>query len=141
VAKGARLLAGGTSVGRFYAAVVLDGVVPGNWAVEEEIFGPVACVVRFETDDEAVALASKSEFGLAARVISGSVERAHVVGAHLFVGHLHINDQTSVASPFAPFGGRGRSGNGSRISAPAIWEEFTQWVWISAKAEAAAYPF
>jgi benzaldehyde dehydrogenase (NAD) len=59
----------------------------------------------------------------------------------LNVGQLHINDQTVNGGPFAPFGGRGRSGNGSRISGPAIWEEFTQWVWTSEKPQATPYPF
>ena len=63
------------------------------------------------------------------------------MGMRLKVGHLHINDQTVMASPNAPFGGRGKSGNGSRISGPAIWEEFTQWVWITSRADAVMYPF
>jgi benzaldehyde dehydrogenase (NAD) len=71
----------------------------------------------------------------------GPVGRARKVGDQLMVGHLHINDQTVNAGPFAPFGGRGKSGNGSRISGPAIWEEFTQWIWISEKDQATPYPF
>ena len=141
VSKGAKLLAGGTHDGRYYAATVLSGVRPGMRAFDEEIFGPVACVVSFRTDDEAVELANMSEYGLAAGVISESVERAQNVGDRLCVGQLHINDQTVNGGPFAPFGGRGRSGNGSRISGPAIWEEFTQWVWVSVKSKATAYPF
>jgi benzaldehyde dehydrogenase (NAD) len=141
VAKGARLLAGGTHVGRFYTATVLAGVAPGMRAFEEEIFGPVACVVTFESDDEAVKLANMSDYGLAAGVISASTGRAQAVGDRLMVGQLHINDQTVNGGPYAPFGGRGRSGNGSRISGPAIWEEFTQWVWVSVKSAATPYPF
>lgn len=141
VAKGAKLLAGGTYVGRFYAATVLSGVAPGMRAFDEEIFGPVACIVSFKTDDEAVELANMSDYGLAAGVISGSMGRAQAVGDRLIVGQLHLNDQTVNGGPYAPFGGRGRSGNGSRISGPAIWEEFTQWVWVSAKSAATPYPF
>lgn len=141
VAEGAKLLAGGTHDGRFYAATVLMGVKPGMRAFEEEIFGPVACLATFKTDDEAVALANTSDYGLAAGVISASVGRAQVLGDRLMVGHLHINDQTVNGGPFAPFGGRGRSGNGSRISGPALWEEFTQWVWVSVKDQATPYPF
>lgn len=141
VAKGARLLAGGSHDGRYYQATVLADVKPGMLAFEEEIFGPVACIVSFETDDDAVALANLSEYGLAAGVISGSIARARAVGEQLNVGQLHINDQTVNGGPFAPFGGRGRSGNGSRVSGPAIWEEFTQWVWTSEKPRATPYPF
>jgi benzaldehyde dehydrogenase (NAD) len=141
VAKGAKLLAGGTPNGRMYPATVLSGVKPGMRAFEEEIFGPVAVVVAYESDDHAVALANMSEFGLAAGIIAKDTGRARRIGARLKVGHLHINDQTVMASPNAPFGGRGKSGNGSRISGPAIWEEFTQWVWITSRAEAVMYPF
>jgi benzaldehyde dehydrogenase (NAD) len=141
VAKGARLLAGGTPQGRMFPATVLAGVTPGMRAFEEEIFGPVAVVVSYDNDDHAVELANLSEFGLAAGIIARDTGRARRLGARLRVGHLHINDQTVMASPNAPFGGRGKSGNGSRISGPAIWEEFTQWVWITSRAEAVMYPF
>ena len=141
VGKGARVLAGGTHNGRFVAATVLDGVRPGMRAFDEEIFGPVACVTRFTTDDEAVELANTSDYGLAAGVISASVGRARALGEQLQVGHLHINDQTVNGGPFAPFGGRGKSGNGSRVSGPALWEEFTQWMWVTSKDQATPYPF
>jgi benzaldehyde dehydrogenase (NAD) len=141
VARGARLLAGGTHEGRYYAATVLADVKPGMLAFEEEIFGPVAVIASFRDDDEAVRLANLSDYGLAAGVISGSLARAQAVGDRLRVGQLHINDQTVNGGPFAPFGGRGRSGNGSRVSGPAIWEEFTQWVWVSVKPQATPYPF
>jgi len=141
VAKGAQLLAGGTPTGRMFPATVLAGVRPGMRAFEEEIFGPVAVVVAYDSDDHAVELANMSEFGLAAGIVGRDLGRARAIGNRLRVGHLHINDQTVMASPFAPFGGRGRSGNGSRISGPAIWEEFTQWVWVTTRPDAVVYPF
>jgi benzaldehyde dehydrogenase (NAD) len=141
VAKGATLLAGGTPDGRMFPATVLSGVKPGMRAFDEEIFGPVAVVVAYDSDDHAVELANMTEFGLAAGIIGRDTERAMRTGMRLKVGHLHINDQTVMASPHAPFGGRGRSGNGSRISGPAIWEEFTQWVWITSRPDAVMYPF
>ena len=141
VAKGAKLLAGGTPNGRMFPATVLSGVKPGMRAFEEEIFGPVAVVVAYDSDDHAVELANMSEFGLAAGIIAKDTGRARRLGMRLKVGHLHINDQTVMASPNAPFGGRGKSGNGSRISGPAIWEEFTQWVWITSRPDAVMYPF
>jgi benzaldehyde dehydrogenase (NAD) len=141
VAKGARLLAGGTHDGRFYAATVLAGVQPGMVAFEEEIFGPVACIVSFKTDEEAIELANSSEYGLAAGVISANLGRAMAVGDQLNVGQLHINDQTVNGGPYAPFGGRGKSGNGTRVGGPADIEEFTQWQWVSVKDNATPYPF
>lgn len=141
VAKGARLLAGGSAKGNMFPATVLADVTPGMRAFEEEIFGPVAVVVGYEGDDDAVRLANLSDFGLAAGIIGKDLGRARALGNRLRVGHLHINDQTVTASPHAPFGGRGRSGNGTRISGPAIWEEFTQWVWVTTLPEARTYPF
>jgi benzaldehyde dehydrogenase (NAD) len=110
-------------------------------AFEEEIFGPVACIVPFASDAEAVELANISAYGLAAGVLSKSPSRALALGEQLNVGQLHINDQTVNGGPFAPFGGRGKSGNGSRIGGPADIEEFTQWQWISVKEAATPYPF
>ncbi len=141
VAKGAKLLAGGKAEGRYYQPTVLSGVRPGMLAFEEEIFGPVACIVSFKTDAEAVELANMSEYGLAAGVISANFGRAMALGEQLNVGQLHINDQTVNGGPFAPFGGRGKSGNGTRIGGPADIEEFTQWQWISTKEQATPYPF
>ena len=124
-----------------YPATVLAGVTPGMRAFDEEIFGPVAVVVAYEDEDALVEMVNSTGFGLAAGIIAKDTGGARRLGDRLKVGHLHINDQTVTASPFAPFGGRGRSGNGTRISGPAIWEEFTQWVWITTLAEPRVYPF
>jgi benzaldehyde dehydrogenase (NAD) len=141
IAAGAQLKAGGTFEGLFYKPTVLDAVRPGMRVFDEEIFGPVASVTTFATDDEAVELANSSEYGLSAGVLSGSVTRALALGNRLKTGLLHINDQTVADEPHVPFGGRGASGNGTRIGGPANWEEFTQWQWLTIKDKATAYPF
>lgn len=141
VDKGATLRVGGKANGTLFPATVLTGVKPGMRAFEEEIFGPVAVVVEYNDIDHAVELASKTEFGLVGAVIGADEAAARAAGMRLKVGHLHINDQTVVASPHAPFGGRGKSGNGTRVCGPALWEEFSQWVWITSKPEATSYPF
>ena len=140
VAAGAKLAAGGTFEGLFYKPTVLTGVWPGMPIFDSETFGPVAAITTFETEDEAVKLAHMGEAGLVGAVI-GSYGRAMTLGERLNVGHLHINDQTVLAEPGAPFGGRRASGNGSRISGPANWDEFTTWKWMTAKAQATPYPF
>ena len=141
VAAGARVMAGGTAQGLCLAPTVLDGVVPGMAAFEEEIFGPVAVLVPFDTDDEAVALANDTEYGLSAAVISHDGGRAMAIGERLRAGLLHINDQTVNDEVVNPFGGVGASGNGSAIGGPANWEEFTHWQWVTVKGAAPAYPF
>jgi len=110
-------------------------------AFKEEIFGPVAVVTPFATDDEAVKLANDTEYGLSAGVISRSVGRAMAVGERLHVGLLHINDQTVADEVLNPFGGRGKSGNGTSIGGPANWDEFSQWQWVTIQDTAPAYPF
>jgi len=141
VAAGATLAAGGTFDGPFYRPTVLTGVKPGMRAFEEEVFGPVVSIASFSTEDEAVALANRSEYGLSAGVFSADVGRAIAVGNRLNIGLLHINDQTVADEPHVPFGGVGASGNGTRIGGPANWEEFTQWQWITIKDKPNPYPF
>ena len=141
VAAGATLLAGGTFEGNFYRPTVLTDVAPGMRVFEEEIFGPVASITIFDTDEEAIALASKTEGCLALGVISPSVSRALHIVNRVPAGHAHINDQTVLAEVHAPFGGSGSSGNGGRHGGPADWDEFTQWQWLTIKSEAPRYPF
>jgi benzaldehyde dehydrogenase (NAD) len=141
VKAGATLAAGGTFEGTFYKPTVLTGVKPGMRAFEEEIFGPVAAITPFKTDDEAIALANNTEYGLSAGVFSANVGRALAVGNKLSTGLLHINDQTVADEPHIPFGGTGASGNGTRIGGPANWEEFTHWQWLTIKERPNPYPF
>lgn len=141
VKAGAKLAAGGTFDGPYYKPTVLTGVKPGMRAFEEEVFGPVAAIASFKTDDEAVALATANEYGLSAGVFSASVGRALAVGNRLNTGLLHINDQTVADEPHIPFGGNGASGNGTRIGGPASFEEFTQWQWVTIKDKPNPYPF
>ena len=76
IAHGARLVAGGTRQGLFFAPTVLSGVAPGMVAFDEEIFGPVAPVTTFRDDAEAVTLANHTEYGLAASILSANLTRA-----------------------------------------------------------------
>jgi benzaldehyde dehydrogenase (NAD) len=140
VAAGARLEAGGTYSGLFYRPTVLSGVRPGMRAFDEEIFGPVAVVVSVDSEEEAIALANQSEYGLSAGVIAGDFSRALALGLQLRTGLLHINDQTVKDDVINPFGGRGASGNGTSMGGPADWEQYTQWQWVTLKGSATGYP-
>jgi benzaldehyde dehydrogenase (NAD) len=141
VAAGATLRAGGTSEGPFYRPTVLSGVRPGMRSFDEEIFGPVASITTFSSDDEAITLANRSEYGLSAAVISASSGRALFIGSQIHAGLLHINDQTVADEPFIPFGGVGASGNGDAIGGPANWDLFSHWQWVTIKEAPPAYPF
>ncbi|MBT0962951.1 benzaldehyde dehydrogenase [Denitromonas sp. IR12] len=141
VAAGATLEAGGTADGAFYAPTVLSGVTRQMRAFREEFFGPVASVIAFDTDDEAVELANDTEYGLSAAVISRDVGRAMAIGDRLNTGLLHINDQTVADDCVNPFGGCGDSGNGGSVGGPADRDEFSHWQWVTVKREPLPTPF
>lgn len=141
VAAGAKLEAGGTHEGPFYAPTVLSNVKPGMRSFDEEIFGPVVNIVTFAKDEDAVAMANNTEYGLAGAVISNDIARAQRIGAQLHVGLLHINDQTVNDECINPFGGCGASGNGSAVCGPADWDLYTHWQWVTIKQSATPYPF
>ncbi|WP_151482018.1 benzaldehyde dehydrogenase [Streptomyces albicerus] len=131
VAAGARVLVGGRRDGLFYPPTVLDHVERTMPAFTEEIFGPVAPIVPFRTDAEAIEIANDTEYGLTAAVHSRSVPRATAVGEQLRTGMVHLNDVSAKDAANAPFGGMGASGNGSRIGGTANLEQFTQWRWMT----------
>ncbi|MFE1841826.1 aldehyde dehydrogenase family protein [Streptomyces sviceus] len=131
VAAGARVLAGGRRDGMFYPPTVVDRVERTMPAFTEEIFGPVAPVIAFRTDHEAVEIANDTEYGLTAAVHSGSTARAAAIAEQLRTGMVHLNDVSAKDAANAPFGGMGASGNGSRIGGTANLEQFTQWRWMT----------
>jgi benzaldehyde dehydrogenase (NAD) len=141
VAQGAKLLVGGTHDGLFYSPTVLGGVTRDMAAFKEEIFGPVAPVISFRDDEEALALANGTEYGLAAAVHSTSSERAQAFADRLHAGMVHINDQTVNEEPPAPFGGFGCSSNGGHFGGVANLELWTEWQWLTAREQATPFPF
>jgi benzaldehyde dehydrogenase (NAD) len=141
VGAGASALVGGTHDGLFFPATVLRDVRPGMAAFSEEIFGPVAPVTTFRSDEEAVELANMTEYGLAAAVQSGSRSRATGVAEGLHAGMVHINDQTVNEEPPAPFGGFKASSNGGHFGGVGQLELWTEWQWQTARDKAGQFPF
>ncbi|SOE97231.1 benzaldehyde dehydrogenase (NAD+) [Burkholderia sp. D7] len=141
VGQGAQLLAGGSARKLFYSPTVLHHVEPHMSAFREEIFGPVASISVFDSDEQAVALANDTEYGLSAGILTATHSRAVAIASRLNVGLVHINDQTVNDNGFMPMGGRGASGNGSRHGGPANWDEFTQWQWSTYRSAPPQYPF
>ena len=139
VAAGARLVVGGTHEGLFYRPTVLADVTLTTPAWTEEVFGPVAPVIAFDDDDEAVALANSSQYGLAGAVYSRSISRGLAIAQQIKAGMVHVNDQTINDEATIPFGGMGLSGNGSRFGGEANLDTFTQWQWITVRDEAKSY--
>ncbi|MCA8232681.1 aldehyde dehydrogenase family protein [Burkholderia cenocepacia] len=116
IEEGATLVAGGPgrpeglTAGFYVRPTVFSNVTPRMTIATEEIFGPVLAIMTYRTEDEAVALANDSVYGLAAYVQSTDLERARRIAARLRVGNVHIN--YPAWNPAAPFGGYKRSGNG-----------------------------
>lgn len=114
LAKGAKLLTGGKrgdSAGSFYIPTVLTGIRPDMLVMHEETFGPVAPLMKFETDDEVVKLANSTEFGLASYFYSRDVGRVWRVAEALESGIVGINEGI-ISTEVAPFGGVKESGFG-----------------------------
>jgi gamma-glutamyl-gamma-aminobutyraldehyde dehydrogenase len=138
-AEGARLATGGRRVreesgGFFVEPTVFDGVRNEMKVAREEIFGPVMSVMRFRTEQEAVALANDSPYGLQASVWSSKLDRAHRVARALRAGTVHVNqyDEDDIT---VPFGGYKQSGNGRDKSLHAFdkyTELKTTWMRIDA---------
>ena len=128
-ADGARVAAGGKQVrldsgGYYVEPTVFDGVTNQMKIAREEIFGPVMSVIRFKTEDEVVAMANDSAYGLQASVWSHNINRAHRVARALRAGTVHVNqyDEDDIT---VPFGGFKQSGNGRDKSLHAF-DKYTE---------------
>jgi aldehyde dehydrogenase (NAD+) len=129
IAEGARLVAGGQGrpeghqVGYFVRPTVFADVTPDMTIARQEIFGPVLSILPFDTEDEAVAIANDTTYGLTNYVQTTDTERARRVARRLRSGMVEMNGQPRGAG--APFGGYGQSGNGRE---GGVWglEEFLE---------------
>ncbi|WP_425307509.1 aldehyde dehydrogenase family protein [Ammonicoccus fulvus] len=131
---GAEVLTGGTHEGLLYRPTVLFPTPTDAPAYAEEVFGPVASIVPFATDDEAAALAADSEYGLSLGILTTDVTRALALAERIPSGAVHINDQTINDEPNVPFGGVGDSGNGARHGGHhANLEAFTELQWVTVR--------
>ena len=127
--EGATLAAGGTGLpagldrGYFVKPTVFTNVSNDLTIAREEIFGPVLCIIPYDSDDEAVAIANDTPYGLSGYVSSGNLERARKVAANMRTGMVHINN--APLDLMAPFGGYKQSGNGREWGRHGI-EEFLE---------------
>jgi aldehyde dehydrogenase (NAD+) len=145
-AEGARLAAGGRRPpdrprGWFYEPTVFADVDNGMTIAQEEIFGPVLGIGRFESEEEAVAIANDTRYGLAAGVWTNNLQRAHRVAHALDAGTVWINTYRSL-TPLSPFGGFKDSGLGKENGVDTI-REYTRVksIWLNLSTEPIADPF
>ncbi|MFL6111484.1 MAG: aldehyde dehydrogenase family protein [Catenulispora sp.] len=140
--RGAKPVAGGSYRDLFYAPTVLADVPIDAPAFVEEVFGPVAPVVRFSAPEDAVRLASASDYGLSLGIVTPDVMRGLALADLVPTGIVHINDQTVSDEATSPFGGVGASGTGGRLGgAAANVEAFTETRWVTVRGQAPTYPF
>jgi aldehyde dehydrogenase (NAD+) len=106
---------------------IVDGVLADDALYGTETFGPIVGVATFETFDEAVALANGHGYGLSASIYTSTPVHAFRFRERVSAGMVSVNNSTSGAEAHLPFGGNGRSGNGSRQSGIWVLDQFTRW--------------
>lgn len=141
IVTGGRATDGGGLGGYFYEPTILTDVDNGMRVVREEIFGPVVAIMPFETEDEVVAMANDTEYGLAAGVWTRKLSRAHRMAARLDAGTIWVNTYRAM-SPMSPRQGFKNSGVGVEHGVETI-HEYTRLksVWINTSEEPVADPF
>jgi acyl-CoA reductase-like NAD-dependent aldehyde dehydrogenase len=126
VASGAALRVGGKSpngAGFYYPATLLDHVLPGMAAFDEETFGPAAAIIRARDADQAIALANRTSFGLGASVWTIDTDRGRALARRIDAGAVFVNAMVA-SDPRVPFGGIKRSGYGRELGEAGM-KEFT----------------
>ncbi|MEM7210249.1 MAG: aldehyde dehydrogenase [Pseudomonadota bacterium] len=145
VDEGAKLLHGGKQpdgmAGQYYVPTILDCPHQDIQTVREEMFGPVLSALSFDTEDEAIALANDSRFGLGAGVFTENLARGLRVSDAIHSGIVWVNTYRAI-SPIAPFGGFKHSGSGREAGMEAM-NEYTaiKTIWINTSSEPMANPF
>lgn len=130
VEQGAKIRLGGQAQDNVLQPTVLTGVTNKMPLAENEIFGPVAILIPFENDEEAIQMANAYPYGLSGSVHSSNLERGTMVAHKIHTGMIHVNDQSVNDEPHMPFGGEKDSGLG-RFNGEWVLEEFTTLKWLS----------
>ena len=139
VARGAKVVLGGGVDGRYIEPTILVGVTPEMKIYQEETFGPVIPVFPFRTDEEAIAIANDTQYGLSSGVITRDENRGLAIADRLETGMCHINCSPVNDEPHAPFGGVKASGVGRQ---GGLWstETFTETRWITLERGGRSFP-
>jgi aldehyde dehydrogenase (NAD+) len=118
---------GDPASGIFYHPVILDGVRPDDEVFLEETFGPLVGVTTFSTLGEAIELSNRSGYGLSSSIYTNDPQSVFAFRRGISAGMVSVNNSTSGAEAHLPFGGNGKSGNGSRQSGMWVLEQMTRW--------------
>jgi len=118
---------GDPEAGLFYHPTIVDGVRPGDEIFDQETFGPLVGVTTYQTMDEAIELSNAPGYGLSSAIYTNDAREAFRYRRGVSAGMLSVNNSTSGAEAHLPFGGNGKSGNGSRQSGLWVLDQFTRW--------------
>jgi aldehyde dehydrogenase (NAD+) len=139
-AEGARQVIGGDPEGLVLPPHVFDHVSNNMSIARNELFGPVVGVIKVRDEEEAIAAANDTSYGLSAAVLTRDVERGNLFALRVQAGMTHVNDSPVNDLPNCPFGGEKNSGLG-RYNGEWSIEEFTTVHWISVQQTPIRYPF
>ncbi|WP_375248989.1 aldehyde dehydrogenase [Sphingomonas sp.] len=139
IAAGATLLSGGEADGVLMPPHVVDGVTPDMKLFREESFGPVVAMVRARDEEQAIALANDTDYGLSASVFTRDTARGLRVARRIKSGICHVNGPTVHDEAQMPFGGVKASGYG-RFGGKAGIDAFTELRWITIETQPGHYP-
>lgn len=118
---------GDPDAGVFYHPTIVDGVRSDDLLFRTETFGPIIGVTTYHSMDEAIELANAPGYGLSAAIYTDDAQEAFAFRRGVSAGMVSVNNSTSGAEAHLPFGGNGKSGNGSRQSGQWVLEQFTHW--------------
>jgi alpha-ketoglutaric semialdehyde dehydrogenase len=118
---------GDPSTGLYYHPMVVAGVRPGDRIFMEETFGPIVGIASYQSLSEAIEMANAPGYGLSSSIYTTDPKDAFTFRDKIGAGMVSINNSTSGAEAHLPFGGNGKSGNGSRQSGVWVLDQFTRW--------------
>src|ERR671910_594235 len=118
---------GDPDAGLFVHPTIVDGVTMEDDLYKQETFGPIVGVASFDDFDEAMALANGHGYGLSASIYTNDPKNVFRFRERVSAGMVSVNNSTTGAEAHLPFGGNGRSGNGSRQSGVWVLDQFTRW--------------
>ena len=139
VAKGAKVLTGGTADSVVMPATVVDGVTASMNLYRDESFGPVVAMIRARDTEHAIALANDTQYGLSAAVFTKDIAKGLSVAKRIQSGICHVNGPTVHDEAQMPFGGVGASGYG-RFGGKAGIDSFTELRWITIETQPGHFP-
>lgn len=141
IAQGAQLVLGGETEGPWFKATILDGITADMDIWHQEIFGPVACISVFDTEEQALEMANDTEYGLTASVVTTDLLRGEMLAEKIHAGMVHVNDSTIHDEPHCPFSGMGASGGGGKWGPQGAIDAFTTQRWITTQRVSYDLPF